>query len=90
MSIKLNKDAEQRAAASIRRYCAEELEQDIGDLQAGLLLQFFLQEIGPSVYNKALADASAYIQEKAADMEINCSAAEFGYWTADRGNRRKR
>lgn len=90
MAIKLDKEAEQRAIESIRRYCGQELEHDIGDLQAGLLLQFFLQEIGPTVYNQALADASAYIQEKAADMEINCGATEFAYWTANRTGRRRR
>lgn len=80
MTIKLSKETEQQLIASIRRYCDDQMEQDIGDLQAGLLLQFFLEEAAPSIYNQAISDAQAYMQEKSADMEISCFAPEFGYW----------
>ena len=39
-----------------------------------------MREIGPSIYNQAIADAQSYIQEKAADL---CGAryeAEFDFW----------
>lgn len=66
--------------ASIKRYAAEHLEQEIGDLQAGLLLDYVLQEIGPSVYNKAVHDAQYYLQERVSDLEGVCFEKEFGYW----------
>ncbi len=79
MAIKLPKATEQRLVASIRRYCAENL-QEIGDLQATLLLDFCLREIGPSVYNQAVADAQAYVQDKVMDLNGSCFEAEGTYW----------
>ena len=42
MAITLAPDVTKRLQASIKRYVAEQLDQDIGDLQAGLLLIEFV------------------------------------------------
>jgi uncharacterized protein (DUF2164 family) len=73
-------DAKRRAVTSIRRYFAEQLEQDIGDLKADLLLGYMLEEIGPTIYNQAIADARAFFDERAADLAALCYPAEFPYW----------
>jgi len=39
-----------------------------------------LREIGPSVYNQAIADAQTYVQEKVADLGGARYQAEFDYW----------
>jgi len=69
MEIKLNKEIEKKLIASIKRYTSENLETEMGDLQSSLFLQFLLEEIGPFVYNLAISDAQAYMQEKALDLE---------------------
>jgi len=80
MSIKLQKDTEEYLLGSIRRFVAENLDAEIGDLKAALFLEFCVREIGPSVYNQAIADAQDYMQEKAADLGGNRYEAEFDYW----------
>ena len=80
MAIKLARDTQKRSIASIRRYFAENMEEEVGDLKAQLLLDFFLKEIGPTVYNHAILDAQAYFQEKTADLDGTCHEPEFGYW----------
>lgn len=80
MSIKLTDEQRKQAIASIKRYVAQELDQDIGDLKAGLLLEFFLKEVAPSVYNGAVADAQAYLRDRLADLEGVCYHDEFDYW----------
>jgi len=80
MTISLSDTARNQSIASIRRYFAEELEQDVGDLKAGLLLEFFLKEIAPTVYNGAIDDAQAFIAERVADLGGACAAEEFAYW----------
>ena len=80
MSIKLQKDAEKYLLGSIKRFAAETLDAEIGDLKASLFLQFCVREIGPSIYNQAIADAQAFIQEKAADLGGTRYEAEFDYW----------
>jgi uncharacterized protein (DUF2164 family) len=87
MAITLPKDASDRLRGSIKRYVAENLDQDIGDLQAGLLLDFVLKEIGPTIYNKAIADAQAYFQARVVDLEGVCFEAEFTYWPPGRSRR---
>ncbi len=67
--------------ASIKRYFAENMEDEIGDLKALLLLEFVLKEIGPSIYNQAVGDAQACMQEKVTDLDGSCFEPEFGYWT---------
>ena len=80
MSLTLSDDASKQSIASIRKYFADDLDQDIGDLKAGLVLEFFLKEIGPSVYNSAIADAQTYMRDRVADLDGACSAPEFAYW----------
>ncbi|HET7372601.1 MAG TPA: DUF2164 domain-containing protein [Gemmatimonadaceae bacterium] len=80
MPITLSKDDTARAIASIRRYFAEEIDQELGELPARLLLNFILTEIGPSVYNAAIADAQVFLRDRVADLEGACYTAEFQYW----------
>lgn len=80
MAITLPDNTQKQLVASIKRYFDEKMEEEIGDLKADLLLDFFLKEIGPSVYNQAVADAQAFFQEKTADLDGACYEAEFGYW----------
>lgn len=80
MEIALTKDVEKKLIASIKRYVSENLETDIGELQSSLFLKFCLEEIGPAVYNQAIADAQSYMQEKALDIENSCFAPDSTYW----------
>ena len=77
---KLAVEAEQRSVASIKRFFEEHMDEDIGDLRAKLLLDFFLEEIAPSVYNGAVSDAQAILQERVVDLDGVCYQDEFGYW----------
>ena len=90
MPIKLSDEAAKRAIASVRRYVTEQLEQEIGELQARLLLEFFLKEIGPSVYNAAIGDAQVYLRDRVTDLEGACYAPEFEYWLPKPGGRTRR
>ena len=80
MSIKLTDQQRKQSMVSIKRYVKEELDQDIGELKAGLLLDFFLKEIAPSVYNGAVGNAQTYLRDRLADLEGVCYHDEFAYW----------
>jgi len=84
MPIKLPAETRQRFVTSIKRYAAENLDEEIGDLKAGLLLEFVLKEIGPSIYNQAIADAQSYLTDRVADLDGVCHEEEFGYWPKTR------
>jgi uncharacterized protein (DUF2164 family) len=80
MAIELSKEARQAAVASIERYFREERDERLGNIAAGALLAFFLEEIGPSVYNRGVADAQERVQMRAAELDIEIHHDEFGYW----------
>ncbi len=84
MKQELSADARAKALSSIKRYFSEQLEQEIGELQAGLLLDFVLEEIAPSVYNTAIVHAQTFVRDRVTDLEDSLFAPEFGYWRKKR------
>jgi len=78
--MKLDKDTEAYLLGSIRRFFAEELDDDIGDLKAMRVLDYCVTEIGPSIYNQAIADAQVYFAEKTADLAGVRYEPEFDFW----------
>lgn len=80
MPIELDRDLRKQAIASIERYFEENMEEKIGNLQAGALLGFFIEEIGPSIYNRAVADAQERLQLRVAEVDLECHEHEFTYW----------
>lgn len=89
-AIELPKHLRSDAIASIQRYFEENLSEPIGDLPAGLLLNFFLEEIGPAVYNQAIADAQARMQIQVSDLPGELHADGFQYWSRADAKRKSR
>jgi uncharacterized protein (DUF2164 family) len=88
MPIEIPVETADKMIGSIRRYLTDQLDEDIGELQAKLLLDFIMQEIGPSIYNAAITDAQTYMRDRVADLDGACFVPEFGYWQ-QRGKSRK-
>ena len=91
MAIELSKQARAEAIMSIQRYFQENMPEPIGNMAAGLLLNYFVEEVGPVIYNQAIADAQARIQQRLLDLEGDLYAPEFQYWpTMDRKKKNQR
>ena len=69
-----------QAIASIERWFEENADEPIGNIQAAALLNFFVAEIGPSLYNQAIADAQQRLLARVAELDLECHADEFGFW----------
>jgi uncharacterized protein (DUF2164 family) len=81
MPLKLSPESNARFIKSIKRYFAESMDDEIGDLKASLLLEFFVREMGPTIYNRAVADAQARLQDAVMDLDGSCQQPDPGYWT---------
>lgn len=79
MSIELGKEVRAQAIASIERYFRESMDEPIGNIAAGALLGFFLQEIAPAVYNQAVADAQEKLLARVQELDIEVHEDEFQY-----------
>lgn len=80
MSIKLQDQVRKDAIASIERYFRENMEERIGNIAASGLLSFFLEEVGPSIYNQAVADVQERLQRRISELDIEVHEDEFQYW----------
>lgn len=78
--MKLAPDTEKYLLGSIQRFFAEEMDTDIGDLKAARILDFIVAEIGPNIYNQAIADAQSYFADKTADLAGVHYEPEFDFW----------
>lgn len=89
-AIEISKQARTTAIASLQRYFEENLPEPIGDLPAGLLLNFFLEEVGPVIYNQAISDAQTRLQQRVADLSGELYSDEFQYWPRTDAKRKTR
>ncbi|MES2531709.1 MAG: DUF2164 domain-containing protein [Pseudomonadota bacterium] len=80
MTIEISKEARQQAISSIERYFKENMEERIGNIAAGALLGFFLEEVGPLVYNHAVAEVQERLQARISEIDIELHEDAFTYW----------
>lgn len=88
--MELPKEIRAQAIASIQRYFEENLDGPIGNLPAGNLLDFFMEEIGPVLYNRAITDAQQRLQQRVVDLNGELFADEFQYWVKQAARRKSR
>ncbi len=90
MTIELPKEARQEAIASIERWFQDERGERVGNIAAGALLNFLVEEIGPSIYNRAVADVQERLGVRIAELDIELHEDEFGYWRKFDKDRQRR
>jgi uncharacterized protein (DUF2164 family) len=80
MAIEISKEQRQRAITSIERYFRQNMDEPIGNVAAGALLGYFLEEVGPLVYNQAVADVQDRLQARVLEVDLEVHEDEFAYW----------
>jgi uncharacterized protein (DUF2164 family) len=58
----------------------ENMEEKIGNIAAGALLGFFVEEIGPVIYNMAVAEVQERIQTRVMEIDLEVTEDPFQYW----------
>ena len=69
MAIELDDDRKRVIIERIRGFHLEEFDEDVSAFRAESLLDFFLEVVGPQVYNQAVQDARGFMQERLDDLE---------------------
>ena len=80
MPIELTKQEIENIIPSLQRYFREERDEELGELQAKLLLDYVLKEIAPFAYNRGVRDAEKYFRAKVEDLSATCFEDELTYW----------
>ena len=60
-SLRLTDEERERAIGAIRAYFERERDEEIGELAAGLLLDFVGEQLGPYFFNRGIEDAQARV-----------------------------
>lgn len=66
--LKLDKDSRTRLAGQIRRYLDDELEIEIGNMDAEALIDYLSTRLGASFYNLGLKDGQALVSRRMDDL----------------------
>ncbi|WP_420477588.1 DUF2164 domain-containing protein [Brevundimonas sp. FT23028] len=66
--IRFSREEIAAITAKLRPYFRDELDVELRDLPAEMLIDFLAREIGPFFYNRALYDAQAVLKQKADDL----------------------
>jgi uncharacterized protein (DUF2164 family) len=69
MRITLSSERRAILIRAIQGHFVEELDEVLSDFRALGLIDFFVRELGPAVYNQGVRDACAAMQDKLGDLE---------------------
>lgn len=90
MAIVLEREARQKAIASLQRFHDTQLGHDLGGVEAAELLEFILKELGPSIHNAAVASLRARVADRLTESAGELLEDEFGFWPEFDRKRRAR
>jgi uncharacterized protein (DUF2164 family) len=77
IELVLSDDGRKQALNSLRDFAAQHMDEELTELQAVLLLDHVLADLGPAIYNQALQHARAFVEERAADLDAALHRSEF-------------
>lgn len=66
--IEINKEMQEDMILEIKAYFLKEREEDLGDLAAQLILDFFMEKLAPFAYNQGVFDSYKYMSERTEDL----------------------
>ncbi|NLT38738.1 MAG: DUF2164 domain-containing protein [Methanomassiliicoccus sp.] len=66
--ITIEKEERERLVSKIKSYFLNVREEEIGDLAAGLLLDFIIDELAPTFYNQGVRDSYSFMNERVEDL----------------------
>lgn len=69
MRIRLDPERRSMLLDAIARFYQAEFDEPLSEFRAANLLDFFVRELGPPVYNQGVRDAASYVQVKLTDIE---------------------
>jgi uncharacterized protein (DUF2164 family) len=67
-NIKITKEQRADMVSAIKNYFLTEREDEIGDLAAGLILDFVMEELAPEFYNQGVCDSRKFMENSLEDL----------------------
>jgi len=67
-AVIVTKEQRDEMIAAIKHYFLKNRKEEIGELQAGLMLDFILEELAPEFYNQGISDSYTYMKDTIEDV----------------------
>ena len=81
MALELTKEEIAEIIPSVQKYFREEMDEELSEMRARFLLEYFQKEIAPLAYNQGVKDAEQYFRGKTEDLTGICFEQPLTYWT---------
>lgn len=69
MSLELDDTRRRRLIQGLQGYFLQEFDEELSPFRAEQVLDFFLESLGPAVYNQAVQDARGFMQRKLDELD---------------------
>ncbi len=69
--FKLKREEKAKLVNDIQYFFSQERDEDIGIIAAEQVLDFFLEDMGKIIYNRALDDAKIWREKRNEDLELD-------------------
>ena len=66
--VELTKERREEMVSEIQNYFLKERDEEIGNLAAGLILDFIMEKIAPEFYNQGVFDSHQFMKDSAEDL----------------------
>ena len=70
LRIKLSDERRTIILRTLTEFYKENFDENLSAFRAERLLDFFVKQLGPPIYNQAIADARAFMFEKLEDLDV--------------------
>lgn len=67
-AVTFSKERRDEMVLEIKNYFLHEREEELGDLAAGLILDFVVDTLAPEFYNQGVLDSYRFLQDTAEDL----------------------
>ena len=67
--LRLSDERRAQLLEALTEYFQAEFDEPLSGFRAEGLVDFFVRELGPPIYNQGVRDATSYMQAKLADIE---------------------
>lgn len=78
MRIRLSDDRRTALVRALKNHFDDEFDEPLSEFRAQGLIDFFVRELGPPVYNQGVRDVCAAMQQKLGDLEGEVYEADRG------------
>jgi uncharacterized protein (DUF2164 family) len=76
MAIELDDDRRAQLIKKLQGFFLEEFDEDLSAFRAESVLDFFLEALGPSIYNQGVEDARVFMAKKLDDLDAEIHERE--------------